>query len=482
MWTRYSVACIAICLLLVGVLGSASARNRWRDLLTWAPESIDHALKMRIYKDPDRRPSLPPRSISKIERDYDPTGIIATFQPRGATFTARNAFFESLGTNGRTCFTCHQPQDGWSLSAAGARGRFEASGGLDPLFRRVDGATCPSAPVATFEDRRQAYKLLIEKGLIRIGLALPPASQLQFAVTAVEDPHGCTTSPTTGLTSPTTGIVSVYRRPLPAANLGFLPTIMWDGREPTLESQAVDATLLHAQANGAPDPARQAQIVGFEKGLVTAQIFDETGHSLTDANATGGPVVLSLELPSLYTGINNPTGLDPVTQAPFDRNIFHLYKPWLGLPGDDTEAQKRRSIARGEQVFNSGICGGCHNTPDVGNRSADEFQDIGVSVTSDAAPLDIAGLPVFTLTCTQGPLAGRTFKVTDPGRALITGQCADIGRFKVPGMRGLAARAPYFHNGSARSLTEVVGFYVRKFKFELSAAQKEDLVNFLAAL
>ena len=50
-----------------------------------------------------------------------------------------------------------------------------------------------------------------------------------------------------------------------------------------------------------------------------------------------------------------------------------------------------------------------------------------------------------------------TFTVsTDPGRAMVTGKCADIGKFKVPSLRGLPARAPYFHNGSADTLMEVV--------------------------
>jgi hypothetical protein len=57
--------------------------------------------------------------------------------------------------------------------------------------------------------------------------------------------------------SSTAGVVSSYRRPLPAANLGFLSTIMWDGREPSLFSQAVDATLGHAQAS-APPPMRNS--------------------------------------------------------------------------------------------------------------------------------------------------------------------------------------------------------------------------------
>src|SRR5262249_33096894 len=75
-----------------------------------------------------------------------------------------------------------------------------------------------------------------------------------------DDPYGCNTNPTTGLTGSKTGTVSVYRRVLPTANLGFLSTIMWDGREPSLFSQAVDATLGHAEAAVAPTAAQQQQI------------------------------------------------------------------------------------------------------------------------------------------------------------------------------------------------------------------------------
>ena len=92
---------------------------------------------------------------------------------------------------------------------------------------------------------------------------------------SVTDPYGCNTNPVTGLTnfgpgSPTTGIVSVYRRPLPSTNLGFLTTIMWDGRESTLAQQSIDATLIHAQANVGPTAAQQQQIVNVESGIFTA--------------------------------------------------------------------------------------------------------------------------------------------------------------------------------------------------------------------
>ena len=426
-----------------------------------------------------------PATIPKLEVDDDASGRIATFQPGGSTGTG-NAFFQNLGTNGRTCFSCHQPQDGWTISAASASARFEASAGDDPIFRLVDGATCPTDDISNLAAKGQAYKLLINRGLFRIGLPMPPAPILQFAVTNVDDPYGCTTSSATGLGSPTTGIVSVYRRPLPATNLGFLTTIMWDGREPSLVSQSIDASLIHAQAQRAPSADQQAEIVAFETGIFTAQIFDNKAHELNAARATGGPVALSQQLSKFFVGVNDPFG------STFDPNIFELYKPLLGPPG---EAQDRQSIARGEEVFNktkinitgvgglndtAGFCGTCHDTPNVGNHSVKAPLNIGVANAGANSPpgLDISGLPVFTLECT----GGQVFVVTDPGRALITGNCADIGKVKGPILRGLAARAPYFHNGSAATLMDVVNFYNQRFGIGFTDQQKKDLVNFLNTL
>jgi cytochrome c peroxidase len=132
----------------------------------------------------------------------------------------------------------------------------------------------------------------------------------------------------------------------------------------------------------------------------------------------------------------------------------------------------------------SGFCGTCHDTPNVGNHSFKAPLDIGIAdAGADAPPgLDVANLPVFTLKCMDGPLKGKIYKVTDPGRAAITGQCADIGKFKGPILRGLASRAPYFHNGSAATLGDVVEFYDRRFKIGFTEKEKSDLVNFLNSL
>ena len=455
--------------------------------VNWAAGAIGHAQKMRnsfTRRDVDESSQAAPGNIPRLEIHSDASGRVATFQPGGPTDTGQNAFFQNLGTNGRTCFTCHQPQDGWTISAAGARTRFEASGGADPLFRLIDGATCPTDDVSTAAAKQRAYKLLLDKGLIRVGIPLPANSQ--FTVHVDNDPYGCNTNTVTGLQSPTLGIVSIYRRPLPSTNLRFDTAIMWDGREPSFASQSVHATRIHAEGTDDPSGEQQAEIVAFETGVFTAQIFDNKAHELHAAGATGGPKTLSEQLSKFFVGVNDPFGSN------FTSNIFDLYKPWLDAPGGGREAQDRKSVARGESVFNTtkinitgvaglpdmvGFCGTCHDSPNVGNHSVRAPLNIGIA---DASPpgLDISYLPVFTLECD----GGQTFVVTDPGRALITGNCADIGKFKGPILRGLAARAPYFHNGSAARLEDVVKFYDLRFGIGLTNQQKEDLVNFLKTL
>src|SRR5262249_48325260 len=134
----------------------------------------------------------------------------------------------------------------------------------------------------------------------------------QFEVSKVDDPYNCTTSTDTGLTSKTTGIMSMYRRPLPSTNLGFLTAIMWDGREPSLAHQSVDATLIHAQANGAgPTGDQQEEIVAFETGIFTAQELDNEAGPLHADGENGGPPPLSQGTANLLVGVNGTVGLNP---------------------------------------------------------------------------------------------------------------------------------------------------------------------------
>jgi cytochrome c peroxidase len=480
---------------------------------------VAHKQKMRqLFQDRAASAQATPEVIPQLDIHANPSGKVASYRQNGSTFTANTPFFQNLGSNGRTCFSCHQPQDGWSLSAAHAQDRF-AQDPNDPLFRLVDGATCPSADVSTLDAKRAAYTLLLDKGLIRVGL--PMQSTMEFQILDVTDPYGCNTNALTGLTGSKSGIASFYRRPQPSTNLGLLSTIMWDGREPDLFHQSVDATMGHAQGNVAPSSSQQQQIVAFEGcatanntiacadippsgGLSTAQLFDSKAGYLDANGGQGGPVTLSQQLADFFIGINDPLGFNP-TGAPFSPVIFTLFEEWSKLNGNGQAVAARRAIQRGEEVFNSipinitgvgglndalnkqsipGFCGTCHDTPNSGNHSVKAPLNIGVANAGAQAPpvLDISRLPVFRVWCTAGPLSGQIFEVTDIGRAMISGNCADIGKVKGPILRGLAARAPYFHDGSAATLDEVVEFYDQRFSIGMTARQKADLIAFLNAL
>ncbi|HLJ25660.1 MAG TPA: hypothetical protein VKY85_03025 [Candidatus Angelobacter sp.] len=428
-------------------------------------------------------------------RDFpDPTGAVRTVSTTGSVDTS-NPFFQSLGTNGRACITCHQPGDAWTVTPPHIQQRFDSSDGLDPIFRTVDGANCPSAPVSTRSERKRAYSMLLEKGLIRISLPVP--GNAAFAVTSVRDPHDC---PQT-----TTQQLAMFRRPLPSTNLKFLSTVMWDGRENSpgrsidldLISQATDATRGHAQAAQDPTSEQLAQIVAFEMALFTAQARDDDAGRLDADGAQGGPESLSTQ--PFHLGINDVFGADP-SGAPFNPVVFTIFQNWADLRRSTPHEEARESVARGQALFNTlvipitgvagindalntpvfmGTCTTCHDTPNSGNHSLSVPLNIGVTAFPALAPLDTTGLPVYTLVCKA---TGEVFHVTDPGRAMISGNCADIGKTKGPILRALAARAPYFHNGSAATLLDVVNFYNVRFTLGLSEHEKSDLVAFLRSL
>jgi cytochrome c peroxidase len=405
-------------------------------------------------------------------------------------FDPDNAFFQSLGTNGRSCATCHQASDGWTVTPAHLQQRFDASDGFDPIFRLNDGANCSTADISTPDARRGAFSLLLSKGLIRVALPIP--ANAEFSVVDMDDPYGCSTG----------AELSLYRRPLPATNLKFLSAVMWDGRETqagmTMEAnfrqQAIDATLGHAQAFSQPSDEQLQQIIDFETHLFTAQITDNSAKRLDDAGAKGGPVPLSGQ--QFFLGINDPIGLNP-TGAAFDPRVFNIFDAWQGLQSGPADLRAvRRSIARGQEIFNtrtinitgvrglndvlaqasiSGTCTTCHDSPNAGNHSIAMALDIGMSDESRRTP----DLPLYTLRCNA---TGELIKTSDPGRAMISGKCADIGKMKGPVLRALASRAPYFHNGTAATLDEVVKFYDQRFKLNLSPKEKADLTAFLKTL
>ena len=432
----------------------------------------------------------------------DSTGVVQDFHATGSV-DLDNPFFQSLGTNGRSCVSCHQPSDAWTVTPAHIQVRFLMSQGLDPIFRTNDGSVCPSADVSTLAARRKAYSMLLRKGLIRVSIGVPTGAH--FSVTGIDDPYNCPENTPAGL--------ALFRRPLPSTNLAFLTTVMWDGRESfagqtlpfDLSDQARGATLGHAQATQAPTDQQVADIVSFELANFTAQSRDNEAGNLGARGAQGGAVPLSQQ--PFFVGINDPLGGTP-PGVNFNPVAFNLFDTWAHLPGEGDRNEEREAVARGQALFNTlpipisgvtglndlpgmpatlmGTCTTCHNTPNVGNHSVPLAINIGITDYPAVPALDTDGLPVYTIECAPGfkaPIGkGSSFQTTDPGRALISGNCADVGKTKGPILRGLAARAPYFHNGSAATLQDVVEFYDQRFNLHLTNRQKSDLVAFLRSL
>ncbi|HEY5920297.1 MAG TPA: hypothetical protein VIV11_01445 [Kofleriaceae bacterium] len=412
------------------------------------------------------------------------TGFVDTFFASGS-LDASNPFFASLGTNGRSCGSCHQRAEGWSITPTGVKARFNATNGTDPIFRLNDGSVSPNADVSTLAARQNAYKLLLSKGLVRVGLGIP--ANAEFTLHAVDDPYGFASA----------AELSLFRRPLPSTNLPFLATIMWDGRgtlsatnmTANLLSQAADATLGHAQATGINN-AHMAAMVTFETGMFTAQTHDNGAGPLTNHGGRGGPQHLANT--EFFLGIND--SLSPG----FDPNAMTLFDAWAPPtnPSADASAKRRYAIFRGQQLFNAkpiaitgvaglndllgaptivGTCTTCHDTPNVGNHSLSLAINIGISDESRRTP----DLPLYTL---RNKSTGALVRTTDPGRALITGKWADIGKFKGPILRGLQSRPPFFHDGSAATLQDAISFYNTRFSIGLTAQEQQDLLAFLQAL
>jgi hypothetical protein len=190
------------------------------------------------------------------------TGIVRTYTLNGS-IDFDNPFFQSLGTNGRSCGSCHQPADGWTIVPSHVQARFEATDGEDPIFRTNDGSNSPTADASTVEAKRSAYSMLPTKGLIRVGIGVPATAE--FELIDVDDPYGY----------PAATELSLFRRPLPSTNLPFLAAVMWYGRETfpgqsihfDLSDQANGATLGHAAATNPLTRGQRDAIVTFEMGL-----------------------------------------------------------------------------------------------------------------------------------------------------------------------------------------------------------------------
>ena len=468
---------------------------------------------------PDEAVDRTEQAVTTTSSFSDPFGTMQVFSTASAGIDTTNPFFQKLGTNGRTCNSCHKLENSLGISVANIQSIFNSTSGLDPIFRINDGSNAPTgfySNTSTLSARQTSFSMLLNHGTIRVGEPMP--SSADFRLVAVQDPYYFASA----------AELSLFRRPLPSVNMAFAPHVMWDGRESeggrtavrdALMHQANDATLGHAQATTSLTSTQQGQIADFQLALFSGQskstlvgALDVAGCTISSTGEPCAPArgdapniskVLTVGSPGGDQGSFGPFAIginDPFVSG--FRNIsFTIYDPWESdvFPPSDTSTltKNRGEIGDGENIFYTkpinisgvagfndvlgqsvvvGFCTTCHNTPDVGMHSKPRFFNTGVAEASGSNSLFTSDFPIYTFWRNSDSFP---HSVTDPGLALRTGKFADIGKFKTPSLRGLGARAPYFHNGSAKTLTDVVNFYNTRFNIGFTADEIRKVVLFL---
>lgn len=355
-----------------------------------------------------------------IAESFDASGEIDADTTEGPTAEVHEALSSAdlftsgtFGGNGRSCTTCHSLETG-TFSAADAKARFAANPS-DPLFRPIDSDN----------GKGTSYKRLLRDATVSVSIWLPANVML--------------------VGSPNASAATFYRgTPTTIDTPALDPAIMWDGRESTLEGQAIDAILGHAEAPQQPCWNDIEKVVAFERKQFSSKTLKKY--------ANGGPA--------------------PV------------------LPAGNTASEKR-GRAWFDDTVPSGVCAHCHTGPML--NEAGPFNVFGFPVgtrfiTAFVSELNPGNRPLQTFLFNNDDGSTTTVTTPDPGRALITGNAKDVNFFKIPTLWNVKNTAPYFHDNSAKDLEEMVHHYKNFFQVFTNGAliltpqDEADIVAFVKLL
>jgi cytochrome c peroxidase len=307
---------------------------------------------------------------------------------------------ETFAGNGRTCATCHSPETG-TVSPEDAQLRF-AGNPHDPLFLH-DGSD---------DGKGNGVTRILKDATILVEVPLDEN------VSLADDP---------------TARSVILRRGIPSTlNTPALDhVLMLDGREPDLETQALNAIRGHAQSSKEPTVKELQRIAEFEQ---TEEFF--SSKALRKFARTG-------RAPELPEGVteSEKRGRRFFEDVPFD------------------------------PVTRAGSCAACHSGPMLNETNkflplpippGSRFQSVGVSEFNDA------GNPVRQFIFKNPDGTTTNISSPDPGRALITGDPSnlpggDMNAFKIPSLWGVRLTAPYFHDNSAKTLEDLAAHYKKFF-------------------
>lgn len=218
-------------------------------------------------------------------------------------------------------------------------------------------------------------------------------------------------------------------------NIGYSPTLMLDGEVPSLEMQSLSPIQAHDE-------------MAISMGELIDRLAKDELYKTQSKKVFGRPFdafVLTRSLAAFQRTLISDS-------SRFDQWYYHGIESAL----NETEI-------RGWKIFSEKLyCLECHN------------------------------LPYFTTYTVRNN--GYTYlDSVDQGRFRVTADSSDIGSFKVPTLRNIELTYPYMHNGSLRTLNEVIDHYQnggggypnqdpKIKKFNISVEEKEDLISFLKTL
>jgi len=220
-------------------------------------------------------------------------------------------------------------------------------------------------------------------------------------------------------------------------NSGYFAAQFWDGRVVTLEEQAKGPIQAPGEMNQKPDELIKELSAIPEYKERFGQVFGDSG----------------ITLDNIAKAI-----------AAFERTVVSKNSAYDKYVAGDKAAMSPAAVNGMTLFFGKAKCGICHNGPAFTDS---KYHNIGVKQ--------------------HGPLK------EDLGRFNVSKDETDKGAFKTPGLRGVSLNAPYMHDGSEATLTDVVNFYNRGgdvaegrtaliTPLELSDQEVSDLVEFLKAL
>jgi cytochrome c peroxidase len=319
-----------------------------------------------------------------------------------------NGQFPAAHGNGRTCATCHVPEEAFQLTPAHVEARFQAlqqrrltdTEADDPLFRSVDA-----------NDGAQDFTNLRQHALVRVFIQLPVNAQGQKLVWPVDDP--------------TATVVSVWRSTPTVMNSAFTAPFQLDGRMATLEGQAIGALINHSEIENAPKTKFLEAVAAFQKTLYSSPSV----KALSDALANG----------------QTPPPTDPPLNALEQRGRELFDHHCIFCHGGPTQTKRREDI-----------------TPPA-------VQDIQISrpLPPFAVGIPFAPSPLqprlwaFRVEGQTEPVVRPS---TDPGKALLSGNIDEFNFFDMPTLYGIGKTAPYFHDNSAATLEDVMIHYQHHFE------------------